>query len=140
MHRSPLLDPDEVWHIFTIGCYFCLWLLLTDSLLFRLRSPKVSLVINKPKGVFPVRIFPHSDWIYPYQSVFSSNAGKYGPEKTPNTDTFHAVKVLLLLFSKGTITKRLLLGRFSTEDIYSSEAALQRCSWEKVFWKYTANV
>ena len=26
----------------------------------------------------------------PYLSVFSPNAGKYGPEK-PNTDTFHAV-------------------------------------------------
>ena len=27
----------------------------------------------------------------PYISVFSSNAGKYGPEKTPYLDTFHAV-------------------------------------------------
>ena len=26
-----------------------------------------------------------------YLSVFSSNAGKYGPEKTPYLDTFHAV-------------------------------------------------
>ena len=32
-----------------------------------------------------VHIFPHSDWI------FSPNAGKYGPEKTPYLDTFHAV-------------------------------------------------
>ena len=34
---------------------------------------------------FLVRIFPHSGWI------FSPNAGKYGPEKTPYLDTFHAV-------------------------------------------------
>ena len=27
-----------------------------------------------------------------YLSVFSPNAGKYGPEKTPYLDTFHAVK------------------------------------------------
>ena len=27
----------------------------------------------------------------PYLSVFSSNTGKYGPEKTPYLDTFHAV-------------------------------------------------
>ena len=26
-----------------------------------------------------------------YLSVFSSNTGKYGPEKTPYLDTFHAV-------------------------------------------------
>ena len=35
-------------------------------------------------GVFLVRFFPHSDWIVeisPYLSVFSTNEGKYGPEK-----------------------------------------------------------
>ena len=32
-------------------------------------------------GVFLVRIFPHLDWDTPYLSVFSQNAGKYGPEK-----------------------------------------------------------
>ena len=35
-------------------------------------------------GVFPVRIFPGSDWIRKdtkYLSVLSPNAGKYGPEK-----------------------------------------------------------
>ena len=34
-------------------------------------------------GVFLVGISPHSDWIrrdIPYLSMFSSNAGKYGPE------------------------------------------------------------
>ena len=44
---------------------------------------------------FLVCIFPHSDWIRrdtPYLSVFGPNAGKYGPEKTPYLDTFHAVK------------------------------------------------
>ena len=30
----------------------------------------------------------------PYLSVFSPNAGKYRPEKTPYLDTFHAVLVL----------------------------------------------
>ena len=29
-----------------------------------------------------------------YLSVFSPNAGKYGPEKTPYLDTFHAVQSL----------------------------------------------
>ena len=35
-------------------------------------------------GVFVVLISPQSDWIWkdtPYLSVFSPNAGKYGPEK-----------------------------------------------------------
>ena len=45
---------------------------------------------------FLVRIFPHSDWIRrdtEYLSVFSPNAGKYGPEKSLYYDTFHAVRV-----------------------------------------------
>ena len=40
---------------------------------------------------FLVRVFRHSDWIRrdtKYLSVFSPNAGKYGPEKTPYLDTF----------------------------------------------------
>ena len=35
-------------------------------------------------------VFPHSDWIFP-------NAGKYGPEKTPYLDNFHAVNMPLFL-------------------------------------------
>ena len=45
-------------------------------------------------GVFVVRIFPHLHGIRrdtEYLPVFSPNAGKYALEKTPNTDTFHAV-------------------------------------------------
>ena len=38
--------------------------------------------------LFLVRIFPYSD---SYLSVFSPDAGKYGPEITPYLDTFHAV-------------------------------------------------
>ena len=44
-------------------------------------------------GVFLIRIFPHSDWIrrdMKYLSVFSPNAGKYGP----NTNTFRALNEL----------------------------------------------
>ena len=44
---------------------------------------------------FLVRIFPHSHWIWrdmEYLSVFSPNAGKYGPEKTTYLDTFHTVR------------------------------------------------
>ena len=45
---------------------------------------------------FLVRIFLHSDWIRKdtsYLSVFSPNAGKYGPEKTPYLDTFDTAQV-----------------------------------------------
>ena len=48
---------------------------------------------------FLVCIFPHSDWIRrdtPYLSVFCPNTGKYGPEKTPYLDTFHAVLLYLI--------------------------------------------
>ena len=34
-----------------------------------------------------------------YLSVFSSNAGKYEPQKTPYLNTFHAVKVVISLLS-----------------------------------------
>ena len=43
---------------------------------------------------FLAHIFPHSDWIRrdtEHLSVFSPNTGKYGPEKNPYFDTFHAV-------------------------------------------------
>ena len=47
---------------------------------------------------FLVRIFPHSGWIRrdrKHLSVFSPNAWKYGPEKTPYLDTFHVVSCKL---------------------------------------------
>ena len=46
-------------------------------------------------------IFPHSDWIRrftEYLSVFTPNAGKYGPEKTPYLDTFYAVSALAFMW------------------------------------------
>ena len=36
------------------------------------------------------QIVKNTAWI----SVFSPNTGKYGPEKTPYLDTFHAVKII----------------------------------------------
>ena len=50
-------------------------------------------------GVTLVRVFPHSDWIRrdtSYLSVFSANAGKYGPEKTPYSETFHSVNEAII--------------------------------------------
>ena len=47
---------------------------------------------------FLARSFLHSDWIRrdtSYLSVFSPNAGKYGAEKTPYLDTFHAMHMSL---------------------------------------------
>ena len=32
---------------------------------------------------------PNMEFSGPYLSVFSPNAGKYGPEKTPHLDIFH---------------------------------------------------
>ena len=59
-------------------------------------------------GFLLVCIFPHSDWIQrdtTYFSVFSPNAGKYGPEKTPYLTTFHAVH---LVITKQYLTKAVL--------------------------------
>ena len=46
--------------------------------------------------VFVVRIFPHSDWIY--LSVFSSNAGKYWPEKLQIRTLFCCQKHISLTY------------------------------------------
>ena len=46
---------------------------------------------------FLVSIFPFSDSILRFNtliSVFSSNTGKCGPEKTPYLDTFHTVPMI----------------------------------------------
>ena len=68
----------------------CLWLMTLRAklhyILLREKCPNTEF--------FLVCIFPHSDWIRrvnPYLSGFSPNAGKYGSEKTPYLDTFHAV-------------------------------------------------
>ena len=42
-------------------------------------------------GVFSAPYFPAFGLNAEYLSAFSPNAGKYGPEKTPYLDTFHAV-------------------------------------------------
>ena len=58
-------------------------------------------------------IFPHSDWIRrdtEYFSVFSTNAGKYGPEKTLCLDTFHAVEWTYDIAQKM---------KFSIKDLFS---------------------
>ena len=47
--------------------------------------------------VFLFRFFLHLDRIQrdaKYLSVFSPNAGKYGPEKTPYLNTFHVVNII----------------------------------------------
>ena len=59
------------------------------SFLYALLSFRKILSENCPNTKFSlVRIFPHF-------SVFSPNAGKYRPEKTPYLDTFHAVNLFL---------------------------------------------
>ena len=70
---------------------------MVQQLSFRLSSLSLrnALRENCPNTVFfLVRIFPHSDWIQrdtEYLFAFSPNAGKYGSEKTPHLDNFHAV-------------------------------------------------
>ena len=59
--------------------------------------------------LFVVRIFPHLDWIRRdtlYLSVFSPNAGKYGEEKTPYLDTFHAVLGSMSYLQKQQVQRR----------------------------------
>ena len=72
---------------------YCIWTSLTV-----LKRVKVTSLREKCPNTeyFLLRIFSHSDWIWrdtKYLSVFSPNAGKYGPENTPYLDTFHTALV-----------------------------------------------
>ena len=42
--------------------------------------------------------------LFTYLSVFSPNAGKYGPEKTPYLDTFHVVLISDLMRMSDCVT------------------------------------
>ena len=55
----------------------------------------------------------------PYFSVFSPNAGKYGPEKTPYLDTFHAVITYKVVRNIQTMTNQCL------SDVHSRTCILQ---------------
>ena len=69
------------------------WIVLESK--FKLFSYKYTLCEKCPNTeFFLVRIFLYLDGIRrftPYFPIFSPNTGKYGPEKTPYLDTFHAV-------------------------------------------------
>ena len=87
----------------------CLLLLLSLFLYLILDGSIALHCVKYPKTeFFLVRIFQHSDWIRrdteysdwirrdtEYLSVFSPNAGKYKPEKTPYLDTFDAVPTFI---------------------------------------------
>ena len=72
---------------------------------------------------FLVRIFPYSVWIRKDTrclSVFSPQAGKYGPEKTPYLDNFHAVSPfpqdffwmdLHERFQNGSFNEKIFVGK-----------------------------
>ena len=70
----------------------------TEEHIRKLEQMKESLCDMCPNTeVFLVHIFLHLDWVgrdTKYFSVFSPNAGKYGPEKTPYLNTFHAVNII----------------------------------------------
>ena len=71
---------------------------------------------------FLVGIFSYSGWIQrdtEYLSVFSPNTGKYGPEKNPYLDNFHA---LLLDQNKKLSVTRILISRIFAfvEQIFRS--------------------
>ena len=96
-------------------CFVILLLLFSFSY-FEIRPFLLLLTsFSIPNPIFLIQILPekcpnteffwsifflHSDWIRrdaEYLSVFSPSAGKYGPEKTPYLDNFHAVKCLPIL-------------------------------------------
>ena len=56
---------------------------------------------------FLIRILPYLDWLRrftSYISAFSPNMGKYGPEKTPYLDSFHAVGSSLIISHRNSNT------------------------------------
>ena len=68
-------------------------------------------------GVFSGPYFPVFGLNPVYLSVFSPNAGKYGPEKTPYLNNFHAVKGTSVL----KYAERKCVGRTGWLQILKSE-------------------
>ena len=101
---------------------------------------------------FLVHNFPHSNWIRrdtPYLSVFSPNAGKYRPGKTPYLDTSPSVCFLNLLpdFNKKETHKHdfgskivIYFSKFKRNEQYeaSQKFGLTKSTistWRKSLWK-----
>ena len=79
--------------------------------------------------LFLVHIFLSLDWIRrntPHLSVFRPNLGKYGPDKIPSLNTFHA-KQLHVLSSLS-----LLFNLYSIIKILSTETHSEACQTSKV--------
>ena len=78
--------------VFKYGTEFvlvCIFRHISCLSIFRLNAPT-----NRPGKN---SVFGH----FSYLSVFSPNVGKYGPEKTPYLDTFHAVDAKLCVTWSG---------------------------------------
>ena len=90
-HRSPSYTIKG-----SPGCTSFLWSTSVSSTSFVV-CPLLELlqVALSVFGVFLVRIFQHSDT--PYLSVFSTNAGKYGPEKFRIRKLFTQCSVAVLV-------------------------------------------
>ena len=78
---------------------------------------------NCPNAEFSlVRIFPHSDWIQrdtEYLSVFSPNAEKYRPEKTPlNTERYGVSLRIQSECGEIQTRKKSVSGHFSRSENY----------------------
>ena len=83
VHHSPITLSNGLHYLFYLS-------FIIHSLFIQLYCVKSV----RNTELFLARIFPHSDWIRrdtKYVSVFSPNAGKYGPDITPYLNTFHAV-------------------------------------------------
>ena len=101
--------------------------------------------------LFLVRILPHSDWIWrdtTYLSVFSLNAGKYGPEITLYLDIFHAVylklywrffQLKLLQMLAGLDSSNIQLSNI--KNIMNKETMkIWFYTWRMQIWFYTKNL
>ena len=119
------------------------------------RVLKIFLLFEKCPNTefFLVRIFPHSDWIRkdtPYIFVFSPNARKYGPERAPYLDTFHAVSFRIqsecekIQKRKNSIFERFSHSLYLNFFNYMTLSWLKKSSnqWQKIWIKlvtYNAN-
>ena len=88
-----------------------LWTKLHENLpltkyLISVATPLISMALREKcpnTEFFLIRIFSHSAWIQrdaSHLSVFTPNAWKYVPEKTPYLDTFHTVWVQRKVWGK----------------------------------------
>ena len=78
----------------------------------------------------------YTSYIHPFSLTDNFQNSRKKGEKRKKTS--EAVSSLLEVYYKTGVLKNFV--KFTEKHPCQTEAAFQRCSWEKMYWKYAANL